>query len=545
MTGFCRNVGGQEYVSDDLHHIYGFSGLYEGCVAVHADTELYKWDFTDLTEIATVSDKQSTFLEFNGLLYLIDGENIWQINHDYTVAEVNPYSPVVYINCAPDMSASTPNEDFNLIGSGFKVWYSGDGTTTTYNLPVKLHAASNVTITVGTSDLTEGTHFTVNRTSGIISFTGGTAPHGAPAKATNNVVITAYKTGAKDKIAKCKIAVPFGGESTEITGGTRAFLTGNPDYPRTYWYCDLGAGQGYGMTYFPDTQFEELVQNNEKITAIGKQTGEMIIFKERSVFAVSYEFDGENVFYPIREINSSIGCDMPKSVQLIDNKLVFANTYGGIHMIVSTQGIEENIKPISGNINGTKQSPGLLQEPNLATATSVDYDRKYWLCVGNIVYLWDYELTPFYGYSNYEKAQRRLSWFKLSNIISYAWYGGTSLYYARGGRIVKFIPNRSDFGEPIKAYWRSKAFDFGAPNYLKTITKIYPSLRVDTSTSVEFTVLNEKKEPFFTKNLSVSNFNWASFNWTTFSWSVLKFAKTFGIKNQNEENSVLSTTVLQ
>lgn len=532
------------YTSVTLGAIYSISPEFENYVAVHSGTKLYKWDTANnvMTDLGvSVAASASVFLEFNSLLYHLDGTEIRQISSAYSCTTVVPYVPTVFINCKPNLSESDANEDFNLIGAGFKVWYDGDGASTAYTLPVAVLDSTAVSITVDGVALAENTKFTVNRTAGTINFAAGSSPHGAPAAtAPNNVVITAYKTvtGSKAKIAGCNVAIAFGGESTDIAGGTRAFLMKNASYPRTYWYSALGNAQGPGMTYFPDTQYEELIQNNEAITAAGKQSGELIIFKKNSIFAISYNFDGQDVYYPVREFNSSIGCDMPKSVQLIDNNLVFGNTKYGVMMVISTTGTaEENIKPVSGNINGTKLKPGLLQETaaNLLHATAIDYDRKYWLRTGDKVWLWDYGVSPFYGYSNYEKAQRRLAWYKFDNINASAWYGNaTSLFYAYSTasikRIVRFSNNFADFGEAIIAYWRSKAFDFKMPDELKTITKIWPSIRVDTSSSVLMEVSNEKKETVFSKELVVSNFSWNGANWATMSWNVQKYAKPFKTK---------------
>lgn len=518
--------------------VLGISSQYEGYVCVHAGEKLYKWDVDDdiAVELGAVAEKEGVFTQFNGYLYHMDGTEIRQINSSYTLSTVTPYVPLVYIGCEPDFSASTSNEAYNLIGAGFKAQYNGDGATTSYKLPLSAIDTTAVSISVSSVALTENTNFTVNRTNGTINFAAGTSPHGAPAEGTNNVEITAYKTvsGAKAKIAACTIAIPYGGESSDLGGGTRCFVMGNPSYPRTYWYSDLGAGQGQGFTYFPDNQYEELIQNNEDIKAAAKQGGELIIFKERSCFAVSYEFDGEEVYYPLREFNSAIGCNIPKSVQLIDNHLVFANTYGGVFMVVNTAGTsEENIKPISSNINGTKHNKGLLGEASsdLVAATSADYDRKYWLCVGTNVYLWDYDIKAFYGYSNYEKAQTRLAWFRFSGINADAWYTGSdSLYCASLTKLVRFIKTYSDFGSAIDAYWYSKAFDFGYPNYYKTVTLVFPSLRVDTNSAVTLQVANESKDVYFEIDLETANFSWANFNWSTFTWNVIRFAKPFKTK---------------
>jgi hypothetical protein len=522
-----------------LGTIYGISELFEGHRVIHAGTKLYRWDEENDTAAdlgVTVDDTEGFFCEFNGRLYHNDGMELREISAAYTVSTVTAYKPVVYINCSPSFDANTPNEDFNLIGAGFTVRYNGDGTATDYTLPVKGLDATAVTVVADNAALTEGVHFTVSRALGTVNFAAGTTAHGAPLTGTDNVEITAYKTvaGTKSRILNCRFAIAFGGESTGIVGGTRAFAMGNPNEPRTYWYCDLGSAQGYGFTYWPDTQYEELVQNNESITAAAKQGGELIIFKERSIFAISYSFDGETVYYPVREFNSSVGCDIPKSVQLIDNCLVFANTRDGVMRIVSTENSsEDKVKPISGNINGVPLRPGLLQENNLAAAVSIDYDRKYWLCVGGKVYIWDYEMTPYWNYTDYEQAQRRMAWFLLNNIPAAHWCGGQTLYYGAGNRLVRFKKDNNDFadfGRAIEAYWVSKAMDFGLPDYYKTVQEVVISVKADTNTTIVLSVSSNKKAGGYTKALDLFNFNWNTFNWDNFSWAVIRFARAFKAK---------------
>ena len=184
--------------------------------------------------------------------------------------------------------------------------------------------------------------------------------------------------GTKNSITGCSIAVPFGGESSGVDGGSRVFVMGNKDYPLNFWRSDLGLNQSYGMAYFPDTSEELLDQNSEAIMAAAKMEGELIIFKTDSIFAIGYSFDGVDVYYPIRECHSNIGCDMPGSIQLVDNRLVFCNSKKGVHMLISSSNkLENTVKPLSANINSL-----LLSEIELSGACSADFERYYWLKAG-------------------------------------------------------------------------------------------------------------------------------------------------------------------
>ena len=501
--------------------VYRISGEYNGARVVHAGNALYKWD-TTLMQIRTgIRDNAGTFVEFGDKLYYMDGAEIWQISSTFEVSAVNPYEPVVMINCLPDLSESTNNESFNLIGAGFCVHYHGDNSTKEYKLPLEGLDSDEVLVAVNAVDLTEGSDFSVDRETGTVSFIE------APASGTNNVWITAFKdAGTKNSITGCSIAVPFGGESSGVDGGSRVFVMGNKDYPLNFWRSDLGLNQSYGMTYFPDTSEELLDQNSEAIMAAAKMEGELIIFKTDSIFAIGYSFDGVDVYYPIRECHSNIGCDMPGSIQLVDNRLVFCNSKKGVHMLISSSNkLENTVKPLSANINSL-----LLSEIELSGACSTDFERYYWLKAGSKVYLWDYEQTPYTNYSDYEKAQRRLAWYVFNGIDANDFCVDGGLYYASNRGIVKFTKNKNDFGKAYDSYYYSKAFDLGAPNVKKTFMELYPSFRGEGNVKAIVTVGSEKKDDHFSRDVDIRSFGWDNFSWAAFTWNVIKFAKTFVMK---------------
>lgn len=404
-----------------------------------------------------------------------------------------------------------------------------------YQLPQKHLDNTTVKASVNAeNDLVEGVHFTVDRENGTVNFLDGTSPYGIPAKGTNNVWITASKTAfeadevtpKKKRITGCRAAVRFGGETAGVTGGTRVFVMANPAFPLCYWRSDLGLHISAGMGYFPDTSEEVLDQNSDAITAAAKMGSELIIFKENSIFAVGYSFDGQDVYYPVRECHSAIGCDMPGSVQLIDNRLVFAHSKGGVYMLASSNNDLENIvKPISANINSL-----LLAEKDLKGASSCDYDRYYWLCANGRVYLWDYDTTPYYNYADYDKAQKRLAWYRFDNIRATDFFEDGGLCYGGENGIVKFAKSRNDFGEAINAWFKSKAFDLGSPEDEKTFVNLYPSFSMDGNILVRVTAGNERMDVFRTAEFDIRSFDWSDFNWSAFTWNRIKYAKTFAMR---------------
>ena len=425
--------------------------------------------------------------------------------------------------------------------------YDADKATV-YQLPQKGLDLTPVSVTVGitvepyTATLTEGVEFTVNRTTGKVDFAAGIRPHGTPMSGTNNVWITAYKTftGAKEKITGCKAAVRFGGEAAGLAGGTRVFVTGNAAYPYHYWRSDIGLHVSAGMAYFPDLYEEVLDQNSEPITAAAKMGEQLILFKESSVFAVGYSFDGENVYYPVRECNNAIGCDIPGSVQLIDNRLVFAHSRSGVHMLVSASNALENIvKPLSANVNSL-----LLRERNLKSACSCDFGRYYWLCVNGHTYLWDYDTTPYYNYSDYDKAQRRLAWYRFDNMGATVFASlGDNLCYGGANGIVILTKSHNDFGKTLPAYFKSKAFDLGSPDEMKTFVALYPGFSTDGNIKVNVSVGNERADNYMTKPFEVRSFDWGEFNWGAFTWNCISFEQVFKMRLNMRKSAYLQVMV--
>ncbi len=522
---------GQALIVDNLDgEMYRISGEYNGYRAVHAGAKMYQWDGAGTATVVKtgVADQKGAFVEFGDDLFYIDGTEIWQIDSEYNVTAIDPYVPVVMINALPDLSGGDDNESYNLIGSGFCVKYCGDGSTKKYKLPQKELDDTTVKVSVDADDdYTEGPDFTVDDAAGTVTFSA------APASGTNNVWITAYKTViendvwvSKAKITKCTIAVPFGGESSGVVSGTRVFVMGNAEYPHTHWHSELGANQGYGMTYFPDTSEELLDQNSDDITAAAKMGSELIIFKRHSIFAVGYMFDGHDVYHPVRECHSSIGCDMPGSVQLVDNRLVFAHSVSGVHMLISTENALENIvKPLSANINNL-----LLKESRLKDACSCDHKRYYWLKAGDHVYLWDYESTPYYNYADYEQAQRRLAWYRWDGIDATEFCAGYGLFFGMGDGIVKLSDQKNDFGQAYTAYFYTKAFDLGAPDTQKTFMFAYPSFSSDGNVKVTVTASSDKSDNHVSREVAIRSFDWKELNWAAFAWDIVKFARTFTLR---------------
>lgn len=502
-----------------------YKDLFYGKIVYAHGTKLYTFDETTdtNTEIATgLTNAKGGFFTFNDVLYYKNGTDFKAISSSFVVTDaIGPgstaYIPTLTVGRAPT-GGGTAYEQFNLGQPGFKDSFSGTGSATAYTLSLSGLDATLVTATVGGVAKAETTDFTVNRSTGVVTFSV------APASGTNNVVITAYKTvsGYAERIKGCLYTDLYGGGSQD----SRIFTAGNDAYKNSYWYTGLTGNTAYDATYWPENNFNRIGSDTKKIVGWTKLYSRLLAMKEDGIYSITYS-TGTTTF-PVTVLNSQVGCDMPGSIQIIKNLPVYGNSKSGLWMIVSTLiESEKNVNQISALVNGVKNlRPGLLDEDidDLENCSSFDDGRKYYICVGSKVWVWDYELAPFDG------NQDHMMWFYYTNVNAENWaYMNREVYYGDRtiGQIVKFQDNFNDFGNPIDAFWKSKALDFGTPNWKKTVQGFWFSTRSGTNTNITFALTDDRTQKTKVVLIKSKSFSWASPTfWSEFTWKVFQFQTT-------------------
>ena len=461
------------------------------------DGNLYSWDgktdsVPNLIRSNFLALSKSLMFSFLSKIYIIDGERYFCVEEDstndygntfYRVEEVKPYVPTVQINCNND-GVGDVHENFNLLSRSYKATYNTKAGDTSFYLINSQHYRNSFRVELDGQILIHGTHFDAYQTSRGYYIRLRTA---ISEPGMNNLVITcnlneSEASDSRRKILRCTVAKSFGGTSIR---GTRMFLSGNPREPSKYYRSFI-----HNCTYFPDLEYEIVGTGTEKITAFESQYGALVVFTESSVYQILYSFDGDTPLFSTKLISPIIGCDMPNSVHLVDNKLVFANTSGGVYLIDYFNGTDEkNIKQISLNINGSKFiKKGLLSESydDLKNAVATIFGGRYYLHTKKHTYVWDYGLRSFefsnlYYDANSENVQRKLVWYIFDNIHAkffitmrsenfLAYITDTDINTGTDRvNIVKFNPHSDDFGKSIRAYFITKSFDFKIFMYKKIL----------------------------------------------------------------------------
>jgi hypothetical protein len=478
---------------------------------------LYKWTDTTNTLIYTgLADTIPTTFQVNDIFYFMDGTGYYSYNGT-TVSDMtgaNAYAPTITLGRAPT-GGGTANEQLNLIGTGFKDSFSGNGSSTTYTLSYAGLASTTVTCTIGGVAKTEGTHFTVDRTNGTVNFSAGTSPHGAPASGTNNVVITAYKTWddyttRKEKIIKCTLSIFFGG-----TNDTRVLVSGHPTLKNIVYRSSLTSAGYADPTYFPENTYSLVGANNESILNVAKQYDTLIIVKESTTYTMAYEINGGTAQYTTKPINDTVGIYAKNSLAILDNNPTFVSNKGVYQLIQGQVRDERNMKHLSENID-----EDLLNEANLDDAVGYDFDKKYYICLpSGKTYVYDYA------------AKEWLIW---NNIKASCFYDeGNYLYFGASdcGCVYKFkkvddVGAFYDDGAAINSYWKSKVFNLKRGDFQKLIDRLIITLKPYSISSAKIYYSADKKVSKYVKEIDLVSFDFNTLDFSNFSFESFTLPQT-------------------
>lgn len=294
---------------------------------------------------------------------------------------------------------------------------------------------------------------------------------------------------ARRAIMFCDIATEYGATGVEancvVMAGTLA--------QRNAIFWSGSDANGANPAYFPMDQYNLVGEYADPITAFGRQQNKLVIFQENRVSSATYSFDYVGarlvVSLPVKTINDRIGCDRPRTVQLVENNLVwFSSKLGVMYLQDSTYAYETLVKGISGNVNAR-----LLGEINTEGACSFDDGSRYWLCLpGGSCYVWDYSIQ------GYTSNTERLRWFPQDGIEAVGWcVDGTKAYGCRGesfgeyqeaeNYLFDFSGGWQDLGENMLRSVVFKTQTFGTFAYTKNVEKIIFALDGFTQAEIDYT----------------------------------------------------------
>ena len=397
---------------------------------------------------------KGSFLPYNdGWVYFING--VEYIRWDGSSAEtVQPTAPTYRVYRGNDVTG-TPIEEHapNLLTPRVTIEYrlSQSTSVTRLYLPPEVRTDTDPVAVYCNGSAITGAHIS----SGILEL--GTSYSGMGTTFQVVIELKSLFLPTDTDIRACVCAADYGPEG-------RVFLCGNGTNK-------LYASAAFDPAYFP-ADCVQAFGPGEALTGLGKLYGTLIVFRAHAMAEVDLGGSG----FRLLTVNPVLGCDMPGTICTLGNRLVWANSYAGMHMLVSTsRETERNVQNISRNID-----PLLLSESAeaLAKAVCVDYGGRCWLGVGTHVYVWDCTARPYTASGGAEKC----AWYFFTGIAAEHWFvhGGSLYFVVRGSDALRrFEARGDDAGQRFAAFWRTGMLDGGQPGRFKHLDRLRLTLLRD------------------------------------------------------------------
>lgn len=467
---------------------------------IHSGTSLF--DYNPNTKVLTtikatgMNPAKSVGFVYNNILFIKDGLNYLEYNGS-VCKDVEGTIPNVAIH---NMNSNSTKmiQEANLITDYCYEEYLPDGTKTEF--PLSQKEVSNVTVwdISGVNEVQITTGFTVDTTTGLVTF--DKAPEKSADKASIKIKYSKTSDG-RNIINKCKLACIF---------DNRVFFSGNQDYPNMLVWCGLNDPRYVGTSSYA-TQGTSVSQ----IKALVPGNNALWVFKEPSQ-------ENTTIFYTV-------------PTELYDGKLEqTVKTYASSHSSITTgcqaTGINFNddivffsdrgMEGISGSIT-TEQVLGhrstlvdrkLLNEENYKNMELVEWEGYLLVIIDNKIYLADskqkvqnddhveyewfyWEMAKkiktatvhndiLYLCSEEDFVRNELGYKKYTDGTNIYWYdeANNKVYDNEGNESQLLIETLTavmqseiytltDTSSNVKSYWTTKLDDFGYPQMLKTTNK--------------------------------------------------------------------------
>ena len=367
------------------------------------DTLVYP---TSTSQVA-LAQRKSWSVELGGKLIILDGSNLF--SYDGSTFEVlnsnNCYIPTFTIGKEPQ-GGGTNYEALNLINPLFKESFyvkatgaAGYDPSTIKNFQLSFKGLDSTRVKAwvlnssGTwVEKTEGTHFTVNRSQGLITFS--QAPGASPVTGQDNVRIQAGRTvrGYAARITGCRFGILFG-----VNGANdRLFVSGNSgkgtdsETGKTYSYINYDwYSAEYDPTYFPDTGYSKLGADSSAIMGYSIIGGYLATHKDiHEVYQPVIIREGDMVDnqprFPIINALQGAGAISPWCFSYLEEEPLFLSSKGIYAITAQDITGEKYAQNRSYYLDGK-----LKDEKNLQEAIAITYRDFYILYLNKHFYILD------------------------------------------------------------------------------------------------------------------------------------------------------------
>lgn len=496
-------------------------------VLVHSGTKLLLWDNYPSSEeesemavlFSNMEEIKSRSFVYNDKLYINDGKNyIFFENNEIKTVESVASIPTTTIARNPS-GGGTLYQPVNLLQSKRKNSFLANGTDKNYTLDTNGLDSTEVEVTVNGINKKEGVDFSVNRMTGVVTFS--SAPVAPTTKGQDNVIITFSKT-IKDyslRIRKCLLNCIF---------DNRIFFSGNSQFPNALFNSMLN-----DPTYVSDLAYYQDGSDNIPITALLRVGDSILVIKsdDQQDAVVYYHTPKEiktdemdETTYPTKQGLAGIGCISMWGAKNFLDEPVFMSRLGLESFTKLNLGLERSIEHKSSMVDGKLVNESDLQEVHL------EQWKGYLTCLINgHIYLADNRQK----YLNKGTQQQEYEWYYWDNIGDIVEgkfkkatllkeYNGSLFFGTENGTIAKFVDGiYNDNGRTIYSQWQTPSDSFGSENHVKTTNKrggIANLKTIPGSICKLKEITNKLNEKEITR-FNASGFSYNKFSYTDFSYN--------------------------
>lgn len=520
--------------------INGIMEYLNGEILVVAGNKIYTSKDNYAASLITTVDAEHEGFMYNGKLYIING-NKYLVYNGTTITEVVGYTPTITIT-TPSSGGGTAFEELNLIAKRFKQSFQQtSAANTTFQMAYASLGAGAVTAQVWNTttkvydNKVETTHFTVNRTTGLITFLVA-PPLSSLVDGNDTVIIDVEKDlGTRSTIEKCTTYAIYGG-NTEIS----VWLTGNPDLPNYDWNSKVSAGIN-DPTYFPKNNFDIVGAPDQAIVGYEHYYDNLIIYKTKSTWIRSATLTTTGNTYTKQIVNNKYGCLSKKSIALVDNFpwALTKDGYGKVNPYY--QQSEKNVDIMSIAINYNKNTnfsdiKGLLESSNLSNVCAIDFQDHLYISDASLDQVWvcDYNVYKKDDISGDDFPQ----FYRYTNCKATHWLESEGkLYFGTADGKLRLVRERTDAdcytddNDPIDCYWTLKLTDFESPEYRDNVNEVFYTILGYSATYVDLYTRSNNKELWeLRKSEEITSMVYSNLTYSIFTYAGTLFPKTFRAK---------------
>lgn len=498
-------------------------------VLVHCGTELLLWSNypsnqpkEEMTVLfSSMSEVKSRSFVYDNKLYINDGKNyIFYDGESVQTVESVAFIPTTTIARKPSGGGEL-YQPVNLMQSKRKNSFLGDGSSKSYTLDTAGLDSNLVTATVNDVEKQENTDFTVNRTTGVVTF--NTAPASPSTTGRDNVIIT-FSKKVEDyatRISGCLLNCIF---------DNRIFYSGNPKIPNALFHSMLN-----DPTYISDLSYYQDGSDNIPITSLLRVGDSLMVIKsddqqDAVVYYHSPYIKDNETTYPTKQGLAGIGCiSMWGSKNFLDEP-VFISRLGLESFTKLNLGLERSIEHKSTLVDGR-----LVNEIDLKNVHLEQWNGYLMCLINGHIYLADNRQK----YTNKSTGIIEYEWYYWDNIgdlkddvfynaILLKEYDGNLFFGTSNGVVCQFVMGRyNDNGRLIYSQWATPSDDFGTANHVKTTNKRggIANLKTFPNSVCKLKEITDKTQEKQITTNSYGGFSFANFSFINFSFAIKE--KTF------------------